>query len=397
MPNQYRTMFPQAQQVAYLDTAAEGLPLAKGEMALVAYFAHKSVGSPGRRQFHDEEERARSAIGRLLGTDPENIALVSSASNALNVLANSIEWKPEDEVVISDLEFPSGALAWLRLREHGVTMRVLASEEGRISLESFQDAIGEKTRVVCVSDVSYRTGTRIPFLRELANAAHAVGALMVVDATQSLGRLPVAVDGIDFLVASSYKWLLGVHGLSVAYLSPSLRGRLAPGALGWYSITDIFTPDRFEQYALKPGAGWMMPGMPAFPSIYVLRRSIEFLLEVGVDRIDAELRPLVTALRQGIEELGFDLLTPPDPAYASGIVSFSHQDCERIAASLQQRHVIVWAGDGRVRASVHLYNDWSDVERCLRELAACEQEMPRTTQSQPDRTPENMPHEARRF
>ena len=380
MPNRYRTMFPQAHHVAYLDTAAEGLPLADGEAALAAYFADKSVGVPGRRHFHGEEERARSVLGRLLGTDPENVALLSCASDGLSVLANSIDWKAGDEVVISDLEFPSGVLAWLRLRERGVTMRVVPSEAGRISLEAFQEAIGRNTRVVCLSHVSYKTGTRIPFLRELSRAAHAAGALFVVDATQSLGRLPVTVDGIDFLVASSYKWLLGAHGVGVVYLSPSVRDQLVPGALGWYSITDVFTPDRFAEYTLKPGAGWMMPGMPAFPSVYMLRRSVEFLLEAGVDRIDTELRPLVIALRQGIEELGFDLLTPPELAYASGIVSFSHPDSERIAAALERRRVIVWAGDGRVRASVHLYNDRSDIERFLQELAAQRQEARCTTQ-----------------
>src|SRR5262249_24934869 len=137
------------------------------------------------------------------------------------------------------------------------------------------------------------------------------------------------------------------------------------GTLGWYSIANLFTPDRFEQYVLKPGAGWMMSGMSVFPSIYVLRRSVEFLLELGVDRIDVALRPLVATLRQGVEDLSFDVLTPADPAYASGIVSFMHADCERIAASLEQRNVMVWAGDGRVRASVHLYNDSLDIDRYL--------------------------------
>ncbi len=371
---QYREMFPQACQAAYLDTAAEGLPLETSELALAAYFADKSRGSPGRRNFYREEEHARSALGRLLGTDPENVALVPSASDALNLLANSITWKPGDEVVISDLEFPSGALAWLRLRDQGVIVRVLASEQGYISLESFQAAITEKTRIVCISHVSYRTGTRISFLRELADAAHSAGALLVLDATQSLGRLPVALEGIDFLVASGYKWLLGIHGVSVAYLSPSARDRLSPGSLGWYSVSEIFTPDRFERYELKPGAGWIGAGMPPFPSIYVLRRSVEFLLEAGVERIDSEMRPVVAALRHGIEELGFNLLSPPDPDCASGIVSFSHPDCKGIGARLHEGNVIVWAGDGRVRASVHLYNDHSDAERCLQELALYRQE-----------------------
>src|SRR5262249_33351764 len=156
-----------------------------------------------RRHLYREEEVARFAVAQLLGGKAENVALVSSASEALNVLANSIEWKPGDEVVISDLEFPSGVLAWLRLRRLGVRVRVLPSRKGCLALESFLHAITEKTRVVCVSQVSYKTGTRIPFLPELSNAAHAAGALFVVDATQALGRLPVAIDGVDFLVASS--------------------------------------------------------------------------------------------------------------------------------------------------------------------------------------------------
>lgn len=381
MKNAYKSLFPQAGRVTYLDTAAEGLPLAECGDALAGYFADKSMGSPGRRRFHDEEEACLSAVGQLLGTPSENVALVSCASHALNALASSIDWKPGDEVVISDLEFPSGVLAWLSLRPRGVTVRVLPSEGGLVPLESFQSVINKNTRVVCVSDVSYKTGTRLSFLRELSAAAHAVGAILVVDATQSLGRLPIAADGIDFLVASTYKWLLGVHGLSVVYLSPALRDRLVPGALGWYSVADVFTPDRFEHYDLKPGAGWLTPGMPAFPSIYVLRRSVEFLVEAGIDRIERELRPLIRALREGVAQMGFDLLTPAAAAHASGIVSFLHPECDRLGGALEQRGAIVWAGDGRVRASVHLYNDQADINNFLQSLAECQQEVSCTTQS----------------
>ena len=144
MPNQYRGIFPHADQVTYLDTAAEGLPFPAGNAALADYFADKSVGSPGRRQHHSEEERARCAVARLLGSHAENVALVSSASDALNLLANSIEWKSGDEVLTSDLEFPSGVVAWLRLRRLGVKVRVLPSRDGYISLQSFQDAIHEQ-------------------------------------------------------------------------------------------------------------------------------------------------------------------------------------------------------------------------------------------------------------
>jgi selenocysteine lyase/cysteine desulfurase len=109
--------------------------------------------------------------------------------------------------------------------------------------------------------------------------------------------------------------------------------------------------------------------MPNFPSLFVLREGLRFLLQAGVGPIFGSLRPLVDRLRQGFERLGCQMLTPPGPQYASGIVAFSHPQAEQIGASLAREGVIVWGGMGRVRASVHLYNDAEDVERCLSALA----------------------------
>jgi cysteine desulfurase/selenocysteine lyase len=372
--NSYKSMFPRAAEVAYLDSAAEGLPLPSGEEALQLYFALKSKGSPGRKQLHEEERAACRALARLLNGREEDIALVASVSDALNIFANSLEWRDGDEVVVSDMEFPSGVLCWLRLERLGVRLRVVPTRRGMISLDDFSRVIGPSTRVVCASHVSYKTGTCIPFLADLGRLAHRHGALLAVDATQSLGRVPVCLDEVDFLVASSYKWLLGVHGLGVAWLSGAARDRLSPGALGWYSLDKLFTPDRFTSYHAKAGTRWMMCGMPVLPSICVMRRCAEFLLETGVAKIERELRPVVEALRSGLVKLGRDVLTPPGPEYASGIVSFAHPECERIGAALEREGVIVWSGDGRVRASVHLYNDGGDVDRLLRVLAGLTRE-----------------------
>jgi len=377
-----KSLFGRARDSAYLDTAAEGLPLERCRDALVRYFDDKSNGSPGRVRMHEEEHAARDAAARLLGTKLDNVVLLGSASEALNAFANSIAWKPGDEVVVTDLEFPSGVLTWLRLRERGVRVRLIDSQCGAIDLDSFERVIGPATRVVCVSHVSYKTGTRIPFLPELSALAHEHDAMLVVDATQSLGRVPVSVAGVaDFVVASTYKWLLGVHGLGVTYLDPAARERIGDGVLGWYSVADLFSPDRFDSYARKAGAGWMLCGMPNFPSIYVLRESIEFLLAQGVEVFDRELRPLVAELRQGIARLGLELLTPAGPEFASGIVSFLHPACEALAAALERAGAIVWAGDGRVRASVHFYNDGSDISRFLGALESINREIACTTRS----------------
>ena len=368
IPN--RSQFPRAGEVAYLDTAAEGLPLQDSLEALEAYYEAKSRGTPGRRELYRAEAEAIQAAASLLNSAPETVALLSSASEGFNLLANSIDWRTGDEVLITDLEFASNVVAWLRLREKGVRVNVVQSEAGTLRLEQFTSQLTSATRLVSVSQVSYKTGTRLPFVPELSREAHNAGAILCLDATQGLGRMPVDTEGVDFLVASTYKWLLGVHGLGVIYFSPELQERLTPAAAGWYSIKNLFRADRFEQFTLKDGAARLVTGMPNFPSIYVLRQSLEYLLEVGVDRIESSLRPLIAKLRHGLADMDLDLLTPPGAEYASGIVSFAHPEAERIGAALDELGVVVWSGDGRVRASMHLYNDEDDIKALLAALGA---------------------------
>jgi cysteine desulfurase / selenocysteine lyase len=357
--------FPRACEVAYMDTAAEGLPPPGCEPALLAYLREKRVGTPGRQALYALEREVGCSAARLLGTHLDNVVLLANASEGLNLLANSIDWKRGDRVLITDLEFPSNVVAWLRLREQGVDVDVIPTESGVLRLEHFLRRLDSRTRMVSVSHVSYRTGTCIPFLAALGQAAHQAGAIFCVDATQSLGRLPVGLDQVDYLVASSYKWLLGIHGLGVVYLAPELRARLQPSSAGWYSITDLFRPDRFERFDYKNGAGCLAAGMPNFPAMYALREGVEYLQRIGVERLNLTLQPLVKHLREGLKDRGFRLLTPPEPEFASGIVSFAHPDPERVGRHLQQHGVIVWYGDGRVRVSVHVYNDRSDIDACL--------------------------------
>jgi cysteine desulfurase / selenocysteine lyase len=364
-----KSRFDKGNWVAYLDTAAEGLPLRSSGSALLEYFADKSSGSPGRIRMFQAANETVQAAATLLGTSERNVAFMGNATDALNLLGNSIRWRPGDEVLITDLEFSSNVVCWLRLREQGVRVEVIRSDLGVIELEQFTSRLRPATRLVSVSQVSYKTGTQFPYLRELSQEVHRAGALFVVDATQALGRVPVTLEGADFLVASSYKWLLGVHGLGLVYCAPHLLEELAPGAAGWYSVTDSFASDRFERFALQDGAARFTGGMPNFPSIYVMRESLGFLMQLGIEQIDLDLKPLVKQLREGIDSLGFQLLTPLDEIYASGIVSFAHDAPEDLGRALQEKGVIVWAGDGRLRASLHIYNDEDDVNALLTTLS----------------------------
>ena len=184
-------MFPRAGQVAYLDTAAEGLPPASAGEALQTYFEHKSLGSQGRERLYATELETAALAAGLLGAPAKDVALLANASDGLNLLAHSIDWAPGDEVVMMDLEFPSNVLPWLDLRGKGVRTRLVRSHEGAVSLEDFLGAIGARTRLVTVSQVSFKNGFQVPFIGELAAATRAVGAIFCVDARLALGRVAV--------------------------------------------------------------------------------------------------------------------------------------------------------------------------------------------------------------
>jgi cysteine desulfurase/selenocysteine lyase len=364
----YKNRFSIAQKSVYLDTAAEGLPLPEWEEGLVEYHRTKMRGSPADKDFYRVEAETAEMSALLLGAPPANVALLSSTSAALIALATSLDWKPTDQVIISDLDFPSGVLPWLRLRKSGVEVIVVCSKAGALHWEQFAEVISSRTRLICLSLVSYKTGTYLPFIPKLAAEADRVGAIVCIDATQALGRCPVALDGVDYLMSSTHKWLLGPHGLSIVYVGSELRGKLDPAGIGWWSVENIFTEDRFERYELKKGAACLAPGMPSFLPMYMLRRSITFIQEAGVQKVYEELKPVMARLRQGLVGLGLEVLTPAAPEFASGIVSFAHRKAQQIGALLEEMGVIVWADDGRVRSSVHLYNDATDVDHYIRAL-----------------------------
>jgi selenocysteine lyase/cysteine desulfurase len=189
------------------------------------------------------------------------------------------------------------------------------------------------------------------------------------DRRSSRSGAPVPVDAADFVVSSTYKWLLGTHGLGILYWNRTRQPEIEPAAIGWYSVTDLFAPDRYEQYTLRPDAGRFELGYNNFPAIYVLARSVPYLHTIGLPRIAAHARALGGLLIAGLQRLHLEVITPEDPTRRGASISFLHPDAAAIGRALAQQQIHVWAGDGRVRASTHLFNDEADVGVYLAALA----------------------------
>ena len=365
----YKRDFPGLEGRVYLNTGAEGILLHSFCQAVGRYFQVKSQGAEGRPALYATEKECKQKIARMLGVGAEGIAFVSNASEGINRLCNSIAWKPgKDEVVIDDLEFPSNVLPWLKLSKSGVKVHIVRNRKWDLSADDFKQYINHNTRLVSISHVSYMNGLRFD-ITELGKLVHSVGGVFCVDATQALGRIPVPMEGIDYFVSSTYKWLLGPHGCGVVYCNPRLLDGLEPSEVGWWSVADIFLPDRFDTYSLKPNAARMELGMPNFVAIYALSDALDYLLGIGITAIESQLQPVCDHLVEELERLGVDLITPKQPEKRAGIISFLDEDGEGIAEQLARRDVHVWGGDGRVRISVHLYNDHRDVESLIGALS----------------------------
>ena len=200
---------------SWLYTGAEGPPLICQEGALLDYWRNRALGPEGRSQHSQREQLLRERLAALMGLDSADVALMGNASEALNCVARSLDLQPGDNVVLNDLEYPSVIQPWLNMQRLGVEVRVAHHRDWTLSTETLASLVDARTKVIAVSHVSYLSGWRHD-LRAIADVAQSVGAFVLVDATQSLGVVPVHGHEVDAVVASSYKWLLGGHGVAIA-------------------------------------------------------------------------------------------------------------------------------------------------------------------------------------
>lgn len=364
-PESRLTDFPALAGMTYLNTAAENIPPMVVREALLTYWEHKTMGMHGRDLHFPELEKCREVAADLLEKKPEEVAFCSCSSEAYNLLCSALELRQEDEVVITDLDFPAGATPWLRSTAQP-KVQVWKNRDGVLELEDLKSQLNEKTRLVQVSLVSFLTGYRIPWapLRDLVRSL-APNAVLSVDVTQAFGRIELDCLDADCIVSSSYKWQLGTHGVGIVAVSEAGAGRLTTHAGGWFNLANAFDADRFERAEPFPGAPSFAVGMPPFPGIYALRAGLEYLRDVGIGNIARHADPLVARVHEGLKELGIKTMSPAQAGCPSGIVSFQHERDEEIHARLLERKIHVMRQAGRLRISMHGYNQPEDIEEFL--------------------------------
>jgi cysteine desulfurase / selenocysteine lyase len=376
VPGLRRADFPALDRFTYLNTASTGLVPASVFQPAHEFEAELAqAGTTGMDE--DTEvgilEDARHAAAGLLHADPAAIAIATSFTEALCQLAWWLRPGRGQNVVSTDVDFPSVTYPWHRIAEDsGCRVRLVPvlDDPQRFDVNTVAEHVDSATAVICISHVQYLTGHLLD-LDDLVTLAHDRGALLIIDATQSAGQVPidVAATGVDALITGSYKWLCSTFGAAACYLSPALLQEFRPPLVGWRSTEHPYSLDA-RWLPLAASARRMEYSTMSYASAIAFGRAIRYIASLDLDEVAAHNGQLAGQLMDGLTGRGAKLLTPRDPRRRAGTVTarFPGRDGEAIAAALTRRGVIVSPRVGSTRFSMHFYNNSDDVDRALAAL-----------------------------
>ncbi|WP_263141877.1 aminotransferase class V-fold PLP-dependent enzyme [Pseudomonas sp. RIT-PI-AD] len=366
--------FPQPDGLHYLNHAAIA-PWPRRTAWAVTAFAERNLCT-GARDYPEwllVEQRLRERLQRLLNAPScADIALVKNTSEALSFVAFGLDWRPGDQVLISDEEFPSNRVVWEALNSRGVEV-LQVSLKGVDPEGSLLAACGPRTRLIAISAVQYASGLRLDVQR-LGHGCRARGVLLCVDAIQQLGALPFDVQGCDcaFAMADGHKWMLGPEGLGVFYCRSDLREGLALHEYGWHMLENPGDYNRSD-WRPAPSARRFECGSPNMLGTMALDASLSLLEEVGMHRVGQALEDRVQALLDGLPGIpGMRLHSALNPLRRAGIVTFSldGQDTARLFEYLKGHQVVCAKRGAGIRLSPHFYTTPRVIEGTLTLLHA---------------------------
>jgi selenocysteine lyase/cysteine desulfurase len=371
LPARIRHRFPVFEQRVYINSCSQGALSDSVRAAYDRYLADWDEHGAPWEYWVEQLEAVRGSISRLVNADEDEIAVTTSVSAGVSALASGLSFgEGRDKVVVSDFEFPTIGQIWHAQERRGVRVEhVRADADGTIPLERFEYAIDEETALVAVTNVCFRNGSRLD-VEAVTRLAHERGALVLVDAYQTVGSLPVDVHaiGCDFLVAGVLKYLLGSAGLGFLYCRRELVQGIEPTATGWFADRDIFEMD-IHDYSPAPTARRFEAGTPPIPPIYAGIAGIELMQEIGIAETEAHVRELNAILHDGLEELGARAVTPRAREQSGALVCVASTDVNALVAALAAEGIVTSSRDDNLRISAHCYNTAEDVAAVLGALA----------------------------
>lgn len=363
----FRTLFPVVNRRIYFNHAGTG-PLPLPVVRAISRFCARA-STEGAVPYAEAErmvERTRRLVARLMGVRPGEVAFVKNTSSGLIIALGAIRWERDDNLIMMKDGFPANTYPYHLLLPE-VEKRFVTSAELCAGPECVFRLVDEHTRAVAVEWVHFLSGARFD-IQALGRFCRERGIYLIIDGIQGLGAIEqdFSVTGADFVAAGGGKWLLAPQGIGVLYINARTLAGLKPFNLGWLSgewdeFNDCFTPR-----PLKKGARRYEEGTKNYLGIYGLAAALKILLGFGMANVTRRINYLVGRLEEGLRELGFDFLTPPEGRRA-GILTVRRAGADMVGLQrrLEEAGVTVSVRENWLRIAPHFYNSESEVARFL--------------------------------
>ena len=316
---------------------------------------------------------ARERMARLMGVPAEHLALTKNTGQGLALVADALKLDPGDNAVSVRCEYPSVVYPWYAQADRGIETRLAAPRpDGTFTAEDLDAVMDARTRVVTLSWIQFGTGFRCD-LAAIAAAAHARGAIVVLDVIQGLGALPLEAEklGIDVVATGAHKWLLAPGGTGGLYIAPHVLDRLRLVNMGAGSVVDVMKFDPLD-FSPKPSAQRYEEGVPNFLGLVGLESALSLLEEVGISAIGTEILALSDYTADKLEAKNYHVVSPRADPQRAGLVMFKHPSLpnETVMQALINAKVAAADRGGNLRFSPHFYNTREEIDRAVDALPA---------------------------
>ena len=317
----------------------------------------------------EKTENLKHQLSKLLNAQSERIAFTKSVTDSLNILAQGIDWKQGDRIILNDIEFPANVYPFLNLKNKGIEIDFVKSNDGAISIVDIEKLITSKTKLLSISFVQFLSGFRAD-LKTIGELCKKNNIIFCVDVIQGASVAPLDVKEmqIDFLAGGAHKWLMGLMGLGYLFVTEELQNRIEQKNAGWLSVEDEWNLlDYNLEY--KKDASKFHTGTFSMIGITALNASLEFFNSIGFEIIRNNILDNTEYFISKLNEIGIkQMLQDVKRNNLAGIVTFPINNAEVIFEKLAAKNIVGSLREGMIRFSPHFYNTKEEIDIVINEL-----------------------------
>jgi cysteine desulfurase / selenocysteine lyase len=318
--------------------------------------------------------RIRHSLSKMIGGKPEEFAVTSGASAGAAVVAQSLDWKLGDEIIIVQGEFPLHYATWKPMEERErVKLKVVTPREQFVSADDLIDALTPRTRIVSVSLVRYDDGSLLDAAR-VAAACHAQGTLLLLDVSQACGAIPINLTnlGADFVICAGYKWLLSCYGTGFFWVNSAHFDTLRPGPFNWtgQDADELDKLNFVDPIPVRAAKRWDAAEWATSYNfnLSAMAESVDFVLRMGPEVVTEHNRNLIDFMFSRLPEDRCVPASPLDSKRRGPFGCFAAREPEKtveLYQKLRWENVVVALRGANIRVAPYLFNSEQDIERLI--------------------------------